>query len=59
MYHKEIAMQLTIKALESGYIPKKDWKTFEGEDPIEAATNYAANQISDFYKTIYDRLGKL
>lgn len=59
MDHKDVALQLTLKALETGYIPKKDWKICDGEDPMKAATEYTANQISDFYQTIYDRLGEL
>lgn len=59
MSNSEIAMQLTLKALEEGYIPKKSLNHFSGEDPFAEATKYAATQISDFYQKVYDSLGNL
>lgn len=57
MTNSEIAMQLTLKALEEGYIPKKSLNHFEVEDPFAEATKYAAAQVSDFYQRVFDALG--
>ena len=55
--NKDIALQLTLKALELGYIPKKRENFFAGEDPFQETTKYAADQISDFFIEIYNKLG--
>lgn len=59
MPKSEIALQLTLKAMELGYIEKKSWKTFDGQDPLQASAEYAAKQISEFYQAIYSQLGTL
>ena len=50
-------MQLTLKALEEGYIPKKSLNHFEAEDPFAEATKYAAAQVGDFYQRVFNALG--
>lgn len=56
MTTSEIAMQLTLKALEEGYIPRKAVNLFEGEDPFAEASKYAAAQVGDFYQRVFDAL---
>lgn len=57
MDNKEIALQLTLKALELGYIPQKSENLFAGEDSPKEATKYAAEQISMFFIEVYNQLG--
>lgn len=52
----EIALQLTLKALELGYIPKKTDNLFTGNDPTQEATKYAADQISTFFTEVYNQI---
>lgn len=59
MEKSEIALQLTLKAMELGYIEKRSWTTFESQDQFQASTEYAAKQISEFYQAIYSQLGTL
>ena len=56
MDKSEIALQLTLKAMEQGFILKKDFRTFEGDDPIEEANRYTAKQVNDFYQETLNRL---
>ncbi len=53
MEHKEIALQLTLKAIETGLITKQDYNS---SMPIETANQLAAKQVSDFYENILKRL---
>lgn len=56
MEKSEIALNLTMKAMELGLIGMKDMRSFDAEDPIEAANQYAAKQVNDFYRETYKRL---
>ena len=42
----------------SASVHKKDFKTFDGSDPIETANLYVSKQVSDFYKHILNRLNE-
>lgn len=56
MDHKEIALQLTMKAMELGMIKCKPENFFSGEDPYEEANKFASKQINDFYQETLQRL---
>ena len=56
MKNDEIALQLTLKAMELGIIKVKPENFFEGENSWEAANKYAAKQINDFYQETMRRL---
>lgn len=56
MEKSEIALQLTLKAMEQGLIVGKTFQAFDSEDPIEAANQYTAKQVNDFYRETYKRL---
>ena len=58
MDYNEIASHLTSAAIEAGLIKVKDFKVFDGDDPIEAANQYAAKQVASFYKTIRKSLNE-
>ena len=55
MDHKEIALQLTIKAMEFGLIQAKPLSNFSG-DAWEAANQFATKQVNDFYQETLRRL---
>lgn len=59
MNHKEIALQLTIKAMELGLIKTKPEKFFSGDDAWEEANQFAAKQVNDFYAETLRRLNNL
>lgn len=59
MNNPEIALQLTLKALEQGMIIKKDNSLFDGNDPIEDANQHFAKQVSDFYEYTLKRLNEI
>lgn len=56
MDHKEIAMQLTLKAMEVGYIPKKDIGFNDADDPYSDCTMSAAKNVNDFFQATLRRL---
>ena len=56
MEHKEIALQLTLKAIETGLITKQDYKSIDSSMPIETANQLVAKQVSDLYENILKRL---
>lgn len=56
MDHKEIAMHLTLKAMEIGYIPKKDIAYNGAEDPYGDCTMCAAKNVNDFFQETLRRL---
>lgn len=56
MNHAEIALQLTLKAMEHGLIARKDFKLFDDADPIGSANRDVAKQVSDFYEYTLKRL---
>ena len=59
MNHKEIALQLTIKAMEFGLIKTKPENFFSGDDTWEQANQFAAKQVNDFYSETLRRLNNL
>ena len=56
MDHKEIALQLTIKAMEFGLLQAKPENHFEGTNSYEEANQFAAKQVNDFYQETLRRL---
>ena len=56
MEYKEIALLLTLKAIETGLITKQDYKSIDSSMPIETANQLVAKQVSDFYENILKRL---
>ena len=48
MDHKEIALQLTIKAMEFGLLQAKPENHFEGNNSYEEANQFAAKQVNNF-----------
>ena len=59
MNNSDIALQITLKALEDGYIARKSDTVCEGPDPVETANRFAAKQISDFYIEVLRRLNEI
>lgn len=59
MSNSEIAMNLTLKAMEEGYIPKKSINLFDGEDQFTEATKYAAAQVGEFYQRVLDAFNEI
>ena len=55
----EIALQITLKAMEEGYIVRKGENFCTGPDPIETANQFAAKQICDFYVETIRRLSEI
>lgn len=58
MLNTDIALQITLKAIETGYIIRKGDSVCDGQDPVEAANQFSAKQISDFYLEILRRLNE-
>ena len=56
MQNSEVALQLTLKAMELGLIRTKPENFFEGDNPWEAANEFAAKQVNDFYRETMRRL---
>ena len=52
----EIALQITLKAMEHGLICQKPVNMFDGKDPWEAANQYTVKQVNDFYHETKRRL---
>lgn len=59
MDHKEIALRLTVKAMEFGLIKAKPENFFSGDDTWEEANQFAAKQVNDFYQETLQRLNNL
>lgn len=56
MQNSEIALQLTLKAMELGLIRAKPENFFSGDNPWEEANEFAAKQVNDFYQETMRRL---
>lgn len=56
MTNKEMAVQLTIKAIEFGLIQAKPANHCKAEDQYAEATQVAAQQVSEFYKSMVHTL---
>lgn len=56
MQNSEIALQLTLKAMELGLIRVKPENYFEGDNPWEEANKFAVKQVNDFYQETMRRL---
>ncbi len=52
----EIALQLTMKAMEHGLFFQKPLNMFAGDNPWEAANQYTVKQVNDFYQETKRRL---
>ena len=59
MNNNEIALQITLKAIEEGYITQKSENLCEGPDPIESANKFSVKQICDFYAETLRRLNEI
>lgn len=59
MNNTEIALQLTLKAMEERYITRKSENFCNGPDPIEASNQFSAKQICDFYVETLHRLNEI
>ena len=59
MNNTEIALQLTLKAMEESYITRKSENFCDGPDPIETANQFSAKQICDFYAKTLRRLNEI
>lgn len=59
MNNFEIALQITLKAMEEGYITQKSENFCSGPDPIETANEFAVKQICDFYTETLRRLSEI
>lgn len=55
MTKQEVALELTLKAIESNYLHADNKRYLEEED-INNANNYNANLIVDFYNHILDNI---
>lgn len=56
MQNSEIALQLTLKAMDIGLIKVKPENFFEGDSSWELANTFAAKQVNDFYQETMRRL---
>lgn len=56
MEKSEIALRLTEKAMELGFIQVKPEGSFGGENSYEEANRFAAKQVNDFYHETLQRL---
>lgn len=56
MEHKEIALQLTLKAMETGLIPKKDQRKFQLDYAEEEVAKVSAQMVNDFFQETLNRL---
>lgn len=59
MNNFEIALQITLKAMEEKYILRKSENFCSGADPIETANEFAVKQICDFYTETLRRLNEI
>jgi hypothetical protein len=58
MENKEIALHLTLKAMEAGLISVKPSNHIRGDDPYEESTQHAIKQVSDFYRSMLEVINK-
>jgi len=58
MNYDEIALQLTLKAMEQGFIQCKPANICKGPDLYEEANQHAVKQINDFYQETLRRLAE-
>lgn len=59
MNNIDIALQITLKAMEEGYITRKSENFCSGPDPIESANQFSVKQICDFYTETLRRLNEI
>ncbi len=54
--YPEIALQLTMKAMETGLIAPKPTNFCKSEDPFAESTNDCVKRVNDFYQETMRRL---
>lgn len=58
MENKEMALQLTLKAMETGIISVKPHNHCTGDDPHGESTQHAIKRVSDFYRSMLQAINK-
>lgn len=52
MSNEEIALQLTLKAIDAGFIITKNVTSFCNDEELEDENKYNAKQVNDFFDSV-------
>ena len=59
MNNSEIALQLTLKAMEEKLLLAKPISLCESAEPFEEANQFIAKQVNEFYSSVLNHLNNL